>query len=187
MKVYAECSRIDIWVPTKENKYYNASKNTISPDVGNGNCKKKKNKLTIPDDGSRKYSNNELKVDDAPTHDRKMSDQSAIIDIAKSEVERLREIEAENKGFEEILLELANELHEIPRILRSYDGNFLQFGFYVENYMVEDLLLKLQEKGIGSREYTSVSVIPASTHLEVAPENDNKRYFSKATLSTRFF
>ena len=63
--------------------------------------------------------------------------------------------------------------------LKTKDNNHILVTFCLENAKVEDVLLRLQETGIGnSPSDTSISVIPSSVHFEVPLEYEpSLRYF----------
>ena len=63
---------------------------------------------------------------------------------------------------------LVDELDIRATSLKTKDGGHILVTFCLETHRVEDVLLKLQENGIGnSPSDTSISVIPSSVHFEV--------------------
>ena len=60
-------------------------------------------------------------------------------------------------------LKVLNVLQATYQLTKS--GNFYLVSFYIDASDVEVALICLQEKGIGSTEFTSISVIPTSVHL----------------------
>ena len=95
---------------------------------------------------------------------------------AESEEE---DILAEVSSYEEKLEKVLVSLNVQATSLKTKDTDHTLVMFCLENNRVEDVILRLQENGIGnSRSDTSISVIPASVHFEVPLEkHPNHRYF----------
>ena len=75
----------------------------------------------------------------------------------------------EAESYEERITKLlVDELDIRATSLKTKDGGHILVTFCLETHRVEDVLLKLQENGIGnSPSDTSISVIPSSVHFEV--------------------
>ena len=188
---FAQCSRITIWVPTKEgihcsvpnieaSPYYNGKprKQSIFDGLNHKIMKIKHSKSYERFDvnGDRIDRNQEISIQ-LPDQNGQIGKNHLKVEIPQqTEPDKELDITTENNDCEEILNKIFKEFKVTPKILRSYDNNFLRFSFYLENYRIESLVWRLHEKGIGSTENTSVSVIPASMHLEVAQDKKVNRY-----------
>ena len=75
----------------------------------------------------------------------------------------------EAESYEEKITKLlVDELDIRATSLKTKDDSHILVTFCLKTHRVEDVLLKLQEKGIGnSPSETSISVIPSSVHFEV--------------------
>ena len=90
-------------------------------------------------------------------------------DSEEEEDEVFREAESYTQRIEKILLDLDVNATS----LKTKDDAHILVTFCLENSKVEDVLLLLQENGIGnSPSETSISVIPASVHFEVPLVDD---------------
>jgi len=78
----------------------------------------------------------------------------------------------EDTTFEEVLEDVLTTLKAQRRTtVISDDGNHKLVQFSVKEEDVEIALIRLQQYGIGNREHTCVSVVPASIHFESEPVN----------------
>ena len=57
------------------------------------------------------------------------------------------------------------EISSLHTVVSSTDGKQTQFSFCVPFDQVEDLLLELQNNGLGQLDHTSLSVFPSSIHV----------------------
>ena len=154
MKTFVECSWIIIWVPTKRREHHKEQKSGTSVVVKNERFVETSEKPTI---------SGLIKQFDTNGYDNHGFD--------LSENFRRREMKSNSKNdFEVVLYNLLGTFQVNPRTTKTNDGHYTQFSIFLENYKVERLILLLQANGIGSTENTSVSVIPASVHLEVPTE-----------------
>ena len=94
-------------------------------------------------------------------------------DNEDEEEEVFQDVESYTEKLEKILV----DLNVNATSLKTKDNNHVLVTFCLENSKVENVLLLLQENGIGnSPSETSISVMPASVHFEVpAEDNSNKR------------
>ena len=89
--------------------------------------------------------------------------------------------------------ETVNELLEILNVKSrstvhtSQNGNFKLVQFCIPSGDVEPTLIRMQQFGIGNRDYTSVSVFPASIHFESGLQWDQNSFANEADEEvTRF-
>ena len=81
---------------------------------------------------------------------------------------------SDREAFDEDPTYFEDDLEEGLKILSvlqatyqlTKSGNFYLVSFYIDANDVEVALMCLQEKGIGNTEFTSISVIPTSVHLD---------------------
>ena len=84
--------------------------------------------------------------------------------------EVFKRVESYTERIEKILI----DLNVNATSLRTKDDGHILVTFCLENSKVENVLLLLQENGIGnSPSETSISVIPASVHFEVPLADDS--------------
>ena len=102
------------------------------------------------------------------------SEQKVDDDKEEEEEEVFQEVESYTQKIEKILV----DLNVNATSLKTKDNGHVLVTFCLENSKVEDVLLLLQENGIGnSPSETSISVVPASVHFEVPTgDNSNQRY-----------
>ena len=95
-------------------------------------------------------------------------------DNEEEEEEVFQDVESYTDKIEKILV----DLNVNATSLKTKDNDHVLVTFCLENSKVEDVLLRLQENGIGnSPSETSISVMPASVHFEVPTGDDsNQRY-----------
>ena len=98
-------------------------------------------------------------------------------DKEEEEEEVFQDVESYTEKLEKILV----GLNVNATSLKTKDNCHVLVTFCLENSKVENVLLLLQENGIGnSPSETSISVMPASVHFEVPTEdNSNQRYNHK--------
>ena len=176
MKTFVECSQIIIWVPTNARKRCRIETSGVSSYSKNeckGPTKKRSsvNVLVQHFDG-REYKNDAFVSDDT-SNGRGPSENSNGVTIEitqQQEDNENRRALIENDDIVASVIDILDVFRVKPRTLQSPDGKYTQFSFCLENYRVEALILLLQENGIGSTENTTVSMIPASLHLEIPPE-----------------
>ena len=131
----------------------------------------------IPDhesEANRKESNSSLPEKDV---------NSAILKERKHTWADIQDGSFDRGDFESRIKRVLNRFQRLkkieitPKIFVSNDAKFTCFSFSVENHNLEDMVLFLEATGIGTASNTSISVIPASLHLEQAiEENCRKRY-----------
>ena len=97
----------------------------------------------------------------------------------------------EDTNCEEIVQEVLTFLDPSQTTFQtSQCGNFKLVQFSVQSEDVESTLIKLQRYGIGNREHTSISVFPASIHLEhrvrPVPGDDEIKDYDTDVEATKF-
>ena len=178
MKTFVECSQIIIWVPTNERKRCMVKATDTNLYFENG-CKgqtKERSSVNVliqRFDG-RGCKNNGFISDDTSSGRGASNDSNGVNDkieaIQQQETDESKRTSIEKDNIVASVFDILDIFKVKPRTLQSPDGNYTQFSFCLENYRVEALILHLQEKGIGNTENTTVSMIPASLHLEIPPE-----------------
>ena len=187
MKTFVECSRIIIWVPTKDGKFCNVPNLNEIPGCRKGRSAVKSlvrrwhnMRYDFDDDDEYEIDSDQEDTSNGPEdaiHDPSLQIETRHLTI-KNENKKLS-TSSQREDFEQILYQIFDKFQITAKILRSYDRNFLQFSVHLENHKIEKLMFELYKKGIGSTANTSVSVMPTSIHMEVASDNENIRYYNR--------
>ena len=185
MNTFVECSWIIVWVPTigeEYEKHHNKRKNAVNmEDRNHFTCSTKEafteNDLSksfdnkafdnhgfIFDETSNTYDKNNTLKKLEPEHRLAMNNKQ------ENKMEKSNTYLFEENDLEKLVTNVLNSFQLCPKTFRSNDGKFIAYTFCLENHRVEDLILNLQKHGIGNTSKTSISVIPASMHLEVSAE-----------------
>ena len=179
MNTVVECSWIMIWVPVKGYvRSINENRTEPCPNDGGGHSisaqRSSVGKL-IEQFNCNGYTNNGFVVDDASgiSCKKTCSNSSGFesdLTISTSPKESMENIEDASNSIDDLEMTVHNLLVSIqvsPKTWLSNCQSYRHFSFCLENHRIEDLIFLLQEHGIGNTCNTSVSVIPASLHLEV--------------------
>ena len=192
MNSFVECSWIIVWVPTIREEYEknrNKTDNAVNPRGRKHNIYSTKgvteNDLSKTFD-NKAFDNHGFMFDDtSSTHGKNNTLKKLEVEpglenknMQEHETEKNSTCLFEEDDLEKLVINVLSSFRVCPKTFRSNDDKFIAHTFCLENHRVEDLILNLQKHGIGNTSKTSISVIPASVHLEVPKEEEiEKRYF----------
>ena len=189
MNTFVECSWIIVWVPTireEYEKHRNKTDNAVNP--GERNDSGYSTKGFTEDDSSKSFDNKAFDNhgfifdDTSNTHGKnyilKRLEPEPVLAMKNKQEDKTEKNSMylfEGDKLEKLAINVLSSFRVCPKTLRSNDDKFIAYTFCLENHRVEDLILNLQKYGIGNTSKTSISVIPASVHLEVPTEESNDK------------
>ena len=178
MNTFVECSWIVVWVPTIREKHRNKTDNAINSG-GINHFINSTNGFTENDLSksfdNKAFDNHGFIFDDiSNTHGKNNTPMKleaepglAIKNEQEYKTEKSSTCSFEEDDLEKLVIDVLSSFRVCPKTFRSNDDKFIAHTFCLENHRVEDLIINLQKHGIGNTSKTSISVIPASVHLEV--------------------